>query len=593
MPRKPLHTLISSPGLSLYELYTQGRLEQRFRPADEGALQTWLGEATSFTFHGASGSLNVYQEARPRGGQYWYAYHTSRSGTRKHYLGQTGRVSLAWLEEATQALASESTPPPHTASHIRSQAEPLLTMLSTRLAPPRLPSWLVERERLLAMLDGALATPVTLLSAATGWGKTTLLSAWASRHKAQVAWLSLDELDNSPTRFWVSLIMALRYCPSLTSSFGEAALALLQSPQPPLSACISVLLQELESRQMQDTPIVLILDDYQVIEEPTIHQAMAFWLEHLPANMHLILSSRVDPDLPFARWRARGQVTEIREADLRFQQQEASQYLGQMLSPTLSEGEVRQLILRTEGWAVGLQLVALALQKREDRAVFLQAFTGSQRYLLDYVQEEILARLPTSVRDFLLHSAILSRLDAAVCQAVTASASKAQSQQMLVFLERANLFLVPLDEERRSYRLHDLFREALLACLSATYPELEAVLHRRAASFYEAQGQWSEAIAHCLAAADFSTATRLMERSVEQFWVHGEAATIANWVQALPESVVREHGRLVLTTALYLLNTVPQTTREQRARVYQQMRQIIARVETVLPLLQTDETGPS
>jgi LuxR family maltose regulon positive regulatory protein len=342
------------------------------------------------------------------------------------------------------------------------------------------------------------------------------------------------------------------------------------------------LLQELESREAHPAPVVLIVDDYQVIEDPAIHMGMSFFLEHLPAHLHLILSSRVDPDLPIARLRLRGQLTEIRAADLRFREVEASQYLGQMLSPPLSEEEVRRLVSRTEGWIAGLQLAVLTLQRREDRAAFLQAFTGSQRYLLDYVQEEILERLHTPVRDFLLHSAVLSCLEASVCQAVTAAPTRAASQQMLVFLERANLFLVPLDEERRTYRLHDLFREALLAALHATHPEIVPVLHIRAADFYEAQGQWAEAIAHRLAAADFSTAARLMEQTVEQFWLRGEAATMATWVLALPQPLVGKHARLALTTALYLLNTVAQTTQEQRAKVYQQARQLMARVETAL-----------
>ncbi len=321
-------------------------------------------------------------------------------------------------------------------------------------------------------------------------------------------------------------------------------MALLQSPQPPpLSTILTALLHELESREAHPAPIVLILDDYQVIEEQAIHQGMSFFLEHLPAHLHLILASRVDPDLPLARWRVRGQLTEIRADDLRFQEVEASQYLGQMLSPPLSEEEVRRLVSRTEGWIAGLHLAALTLQKREDRAAFLQAFTGSQRYLLDYVQEEILARLPTSVRDFLLHTAILSRLDASVCQAVTAEPERRVSQQMLEWLERANLFLVSLDEERRSYRLHDLFREALLSALHTTHPESVPVLHHRAASFYEAQGEWAEAITHALQAADYSTAARLMEQTVEQFWLRGEAATIARWVLALPDRFWRANMR--------------------------------------------------
>ncbi|HET8851583.1 MAG TPA: LuxR C-terminal-related transcriptional regulator, partial [Ktedonobacteraceae bacterium] len=442
---------------------------------------------------------------------------------------------------------------------------------------------LVERERLLVALDGALLTPLTLLAAPAGWGKTTLLAAWARRHEAQVAWLSLEELDTSPTRFWVALIAALRRCGGYAPSFGETAVALLSSPQPPpLSTILVVLLQELEGRSAPPAPIVLIVDDYQVIEDPAIHQGMSFFLEHLPAHVHLILASRVDPELPLARWRVRGQLAEIRAEDLRFQEGEASQYLGQMLSTKLSAEEVRKLLSRTEGWIAGLQLAALTLQKRGDRAAFLQAFTGSQRYLLDYVQEEILARLSTPVLDFLLHTAILSQMSASVCQTVTAAPTREASQQMLVFLERANLFLVPLDEERRWYRLHDLFREALLAALHTTQPEMVPLLHRRAASFYEAQGEWAEAIVHRLAAADFSTAARLMEQTVEQFWVRGEAMTMAIWVLALPQLLVGEHARLLLTTALYLLTTVAETTQEQRERCYQQARQLMARVEAAL-----------
>ena len=568
---------------SLYELYTQDRLELRFQPADEAAWLAWLREATSFAFHGPSGSLNVYREARPRGGAYWYAYHTKEGRTRKRYLGRTEHLSLAHLEETAQTLLREQKP---------AQAlDQEMLLLSGRLAPPRLPNALVERERLLWALDGALATPLTLLSASAGWGKTTLLAAWARRHKAQVAWLSLEELDTSPTRFWLSLIAALRGCPSLTPQLGDTVVALLQSPQPPLlSSTLTALLHELESRTAHSAPIVLIVDDYQVIEDPAIHQSMAFFLEHLPAHLHLILSSRVDPDLPLARWRARGHLTEIRADELRFREAEASHYLGQMLSPSLSEEEVRRLLSRTEGWIAGLQLAALTMQKREDRAAFLQVFTGSQRYLLDYVQEEILVRLQTPVRDFLLHCAILSRLDASICQVVTAAPTRASSQQMLAFLERANLFLVPLDEERHSYRLHDLFREALLSALHTIQPELIPLLHRRAAGFYEAQGEWAEAITHRLAAADFSTAARLMEQTVEQFWMRGEAATMARWALALPQSLVREHARLLLTTALYLFNTVMQTTREQRARVHQQVRQLMAQVETALQT-QADETN--
>ncbi len=592
MPRAPLHALIWSRDHAHYALYTRGQLVQRFQLADDATWLAWLDAATSFAFHGAAGHLNVYREARPRGGYYWYAYHTAKRRTRKRYVGPPAQMTFAHLEAVAQTLSADTAREAPAAAPPAREDERPLTLLAIKLSPPRLPYALVTRKRLLDALGGALVTPVTLLSASAGWGKTTLLSAWANRQTAHIAWLSLDAGDNNPTRFWVALIAALRTGGGHLTNIGETAVALLQSPQPPpLTTILTALLNELESWAAHPVPLVLMLDDYQTISDPAIQESLRFFLEHLPAHLHLIVSTRVDPDLPLARLRSRGQLTEIRMDDLRFREEEATDFLGQLLSPALSDDEVHRLTLRTEGWVAGLQLAALALRKRTEYATFLQAFTGSQRFLLDYVQEDILARQPAEVRAFLLQIAILSRLDAAVCQVVTAAPDRRTCQQMLEGLERANLFLVPLDEERRYYRLHDLFREALLATLHTTQPELAPVLHRLAASFYEAQGEWAEAIAHRLAAADFHSAACLMEQTVEQFWERGEAATMAHWVLALPQSLVREHARLVLTTALYLLNTVTQTTQEQRARVHQTVRQLMARVETAMPP-QAGETAP-
>ncbi|HEY6542195.1 MAG TPA: LuxR family transcriptional regulator, partial [Ktedonobacteraceae bacterium] len=398
-----------------------------------------------------------------------------------------------------------------------------------------------------------------------------------------MAWLSLDELDNSPTRFWVSLITALRSCGSYAPGLGETAVALLQSPQPPpLVTCLSALLQKLESREAHLAPVVLMVDDYQVIDDPAIHEGMSLFLEHLPAQLHLILSSRVDPQLPLARWRVRGQLTEIRAADLRFREGEASHFLDQMLSPPLTAEEVHLLTLRTEGWIAGLQLAALAMQKREDRAAFLRAFTGSQRYLLDYVQEDILAHLPDSVRDFLLQTAILTRLDASVCQAVTTSPDKRTCQQMLELLERSNLFLMPLDEERRSYRLHELFREALLAVLHTVHPELVPVLHMRAACFYEAHGELQESITHALAAADDPYAAYLMEQAAPAFWLSGEASTVHTWVFSLPNSVLRAHIGLALDAALRFVNSANLGNETLYASMVALVEHAVARLEELL-----------
>ncbi len=571
MSRAPLHALTWSAEQSLYELYTQGQLEQRFRSAEEAAWLAWLRGVSSFAFHGSSGSLNVYREQRPRGGTYWYAYHTSGGRTRKRYLGRMEHLSLTQLEETARVL---------------SPAQALdqgITLLSGSLAPPPLPASLLERESLLIRLDAALTHPLTLVSAAAGWGKTTLLSAWVSRCKAQIAWLSLSELDNSPTRFWVGLIAALRRGVPTFLGLGQTAMELLQSPQPPeLSTILTTLLNELASHQAPPAPLVLMVDDYHVIDEPAIHEGMSFFLEHLPASVHLILSSRVDPDLPLSRLRVRGQLAEIREADLRLSLEEASQYLGWMLSPMLSAEEVHQLVSRTEGWIAGLHLAALALRQRTDRTAFLQAFSGSQRYLLDYIQEEILAPLSAPARDFLLHSAILSRLDAAACQAVTAAQTRAVSQQMLEWLEQANLFVVPLDEERRSYRLHELFREALLVRLHTSHPELVPLLHHRAARFYEAQEAWAEAIAHALAAPDFPYAVRLMERAAPRCWVSGEAQTVQTWISTLPDAVLWPHARLALQATLRVLDSLFATTEASSARAQALVEQLVARLEALL-----------
>jgi LuxR family maltose regulon positive regulatory protein len=581
MPRSPLHALLWSADQTLYELSTSGHLEQRFRPGDEPLWVAWLETATSFAFQGRSGRLNIYKEARPRGGAYWYAYHTAAHRTAKRYLGQTANVTFARLEEVAHDLARATLPQmPHTArSSALHQTEHGMGPLLTRLVHPPVPATLVERERLLAEVDTVLSRRLLLLSASAGSGKTTLLSAWVARSAARsrkLAWLTLDETDNDITRFWVSVIMALRtHLPGI----GEVALNMVHQPVlPPFATVLTALLNEL-TELTED--LVLILDDYHVIEEQAIHEALLFWLEHVPAQVHLVLASRVDPPLSLSRLRVRDQLRELRDADLRFQQSEAAHFLNGAMKLTLSQEEVDVLEQRTEGWIAGLQLAALVLQQREDHASFVRAFTGSQRYLLDYIQEEILSHLEAPLQNFLLRISVLSHLNADLCQVVT---EEPDSQARLQELERANLFLIALDEERRWYRLHDLFREALLARLRATHPTLIAELHRRAAHWYEEQGELREAIAHRLAAADFAVAASLMERMARETWWHGEIQTFHRWIMALPDAVVREHAPFVLTAALYLLTSFASTSQEQRARAREQTKQMMARVEEALRL---------
>jgi len=621
MPKPSLHVLLWSEEHQHYELYTSGHLQQRFGPEDEQLWQDWLINHTSFAFQGQAGHVSVIKEVRPRGSGYWYAYSTRGRQTSKRYLGRTSALSLTRLEEKALALTSESTPAFNVSLQTKradldgvcrgergvgwmggplwSPAEPPasrkaeprgLLLVETRLHHPRLPSTLVTRGRLLQALDTVLEHRLTLLSASAGSGKTTLLSAWAAASSHHVAWLSLDELDNDSTRFWASVIAALR---TFLPQIAEVALAMLYSPQPPpLSTILTLLLNEVTACSSE---LILILDDYHVIEDQAIHDSLIFFLEHLPANLHLVLSSRVDPGLPLSRWRMQGQMAEMRDTDLCFTQEEAIGFLTQAMGLSLSEEEVVMLERRTEGWIAGLQLAALAMRKREDLSAFIKTFAGSHRYLLDYVVEEILQRQPISIQRFLLQTAVLSRMNAALCQAVTAEPQLQTSQQRLEFLERANLFVVPLDEQRQWYRFHSLFREVLLVRLQASQPEQVPLLHQRAARWYEAQGYVHEAMAHALAARDYSFAAEVLERAVEQLWMNGEAKTASTWVMALPDTILREHIDFALTSALNLLYSAQNMPEQQWAEALAQSEQMIARVEHArqsernTPLSEADE----
>src|SRR5258706_12034545 len=447
-------------------------------------------------------------------------------------------------------------------------------LLVTKFTIPPVRSALLPREHLLTVLDQSRSFPLTLLSASAGFGKTTLLSAWASQSTSEVAWLSLDEQDNDPTRFWAYVIAALRHSGSRLSAVGEATLAMLHSPQPPLlTGALTLLINELAALS-QDT--ALILDDYHLIREQAIHESLQFVLDHFPACLHLLLASRVDPPLPRARLRARGQVVEIRDADLRLSGEEAARFLTQVMSLSLTEEEIGRLEQRTEGWVAGLQLAALSLRRHTDVAAFLQAFTGSHRLILDYVKEEILAPLPQDQQRFLLYTSVLERMNADVCQRLSGEQA---SQQMLESLERAHLFLVPLDEERRWYRFHTLFREVLLARLQATQPEQVAHLHREAALWYQQQGWPHEAISHARDSQDFLFMAELLEGSVEGLYRRGELKTLLTWIKQLPQEVLRAHPHLVTSYMLAFHVLFPFSPQQQEETAY--LQQLRAGVEQV------------
>ncbi|QBD80194.1 transcriptional regulator [Ktedonosporobacter rubrisoli] len=571
MPKPPAHALIWSAKKRCYLLHTPEHPPEPIISGNEEPWRVWLTTHSSFSFQGQQGRLNVLKEGRSRGTGYWYAYHTSSGQRRKRYLGPGVALTLTRLEEMAQALQDSKQEPlqprsPRTASPASLQTSQVdnetlsstvlqgdeindFGMIMTRLSPPSLPATLIIRERLLSVMDTALSRPLTLLSASAGWGKTTLLSAWAHRHSQPVAWLSLEELDNDPTRFWVSLIAALR---RWRPEIGERALALLAGRS--LSAGVSMLLNELVDRNEQPSSIVLILDDYHVIDEPTIHASLSVFLKHLPSYVHLILSSRVDPDLPLSRLRVRGQLVEVRDTDLRFTREEAQHFLIEQMGLALEEREVVLLEAHTEGWIASLHLAALFLQKQTDLSAGVRMLRGNQRFLLDYLREEILASLSQDMQDFLLETSWLNPLSASLCDAVR---GREDSAYLLEQVERANLFLQPLSESRQWYRYHALWAQAMQheARLRLGASALHS-LGQKASLWYEQQRMLPEAIEAALACEEFSRAAMLIERFLVPNSFHNAYHLLCSWLKRLPEEELQTRPDLCFQYALALLFTM-------------------------------------
>jgi LuxR family transcriptional regulator, maltose regulon positive regulatory protein len=377
-----------------------------------------------------------------------------------------------------------------------------------------------------------------------GFGKTTLLGDWVRRSRRPAVWLSLDASDNDPARFWRYVAAALdRVRPGLR----EHVAGLLDGPErPPLEAVATVVINEL-MRPSRDGEVVLVLDDYHLIEAPTVHDSVVFLLERLPPGLRLVLASRADPPLPLARLRARGQLAELRAADLRFTLAETAAFLREAVGLDLPTALVAALQERAEGWAAGIQLAALSLRGHSDPAGFVATFTGSHRYVLDYLTEEVLAGQPEQLVGFLLETSVLGRLCGSLCDAVT---GRDDSQAVLEALERDNLFVVPLDEVRRWWRYHHLFAELLGARLSGMRPARVPELHRAASAWHEEHGFADEAVRHAIAAGDVDGAARLVERHVEELLRRSEGATVDRWLSALPAAPVRARPRLCLAQAV-------------------------------------------
>lgn len=470
---------------------------------------------------------------------------------------------------------------------------PPAQILATKLYIPSPRPNAVRRPRLLARLHGGITGKLTLISASAGFGKTTLVSEWVEELRFTnpdlrftsddlrftnpveqedaasivncipeipdptlinrtseipprgIAWLSLEEGDSNPSRFLTYVVAALQ---RLNPDIGAAVLPMLQSPQlPPIESILTVLINEINSM----APFVLVLDDYHVIESPEIDQGLVFLLDHQPPWMHLVIATREDPSLPLARLRVRGQLTELRAIDLRFMPDEAAAFLRQVMGLELSREDIAALEIRTEGWIAGLQMAALTLQGRSDTASFIQAFTGSHRFVLDYLVEEVLQRQPESVRHFLLQTAMLDRLCGPLCDAVTNGEG---GQALLDTLERGNLFVVPLDGRRQWYRYHHLFADVLRAYAAEKQPEVLPLLHQRASDWYAQADLYPEAIHHALAAADFVRTATLLELVWPEMDGRFQSEAWLAWAKKIPSEIVLVRPVLGLAYAWAWLN---------------------------------------
>lgn len=442
---------------------------------------------------------------------------------------------------------------------------PLPIIVTKIYVPPPRPD-VILRPRLLERLNeglqqgGGFARKLTLISAPAGFGKTTLVSAWCAAHteharqNTQIAWLSLDDGDSDLTRFLTYLVAAIqKVAVPFAPSFGQQVFDALEAPQPAIEPILTALVNEIASIP---NGFILVLDDYHMIDSRAVDDALTFLLEHLPPQMHVVITTREDPQLPLPRLRVRGQLTELRAADLRFTPTEAAEFLNSVMGLELSAQEMTALEERTEGWIAGLQLAALAIQGQlamqghPDVPGFVRTFAGDHRYIVDYLVEEVLLRQPEPVRRFLLQTCVLDRLNGALCDAVT---EQKDGNARLQALERGNFFVVPLDDSRHWYRYHHLFAQVLYAHLTAEQPEQVSTLHLRASVWYEQHGSAGDAIRHALAGKHFERAANLIERAVPEMSRNRQEGMLRGWLKALPDEVVRRRPVLCVRYAGVLL----------------------------------------
>jgi len=449
------------------------------------------------------------------------------------------------------------------------------SILVTKLFIPATRPELVTRPRLIERLDDGLNRKLALVSAPAGFGKTTLVSEWvgnlglvsANKYRGiyKTAWLSLDEGDNDLARFLVYLIAALNRAAGSEATLGESAQAMLQSPQLPTEAILTSLINEVSAIPDE---IVFVFDDYHVIESPLVDDALAFLIEHLPPQLHLVIVTRVDPQLSLARLRARNQLTELRAADLRFTSIEAADFLNRVMGLDLSAENIAALETRTEGWISGLQLAAISMQGHQDRTSFIESFTGSHQFVLDYLLEEVLEQRPEDVQNFLMKTAILNRLTGSLCDSVV---GQEDGQATLEMLNDANLFNVPLDEERRWFRYHHLFADLLRQRLRLIYPKQIPNLHQRASNWCEQNGFIDEAIEHALQGESFERAADMIEAQFGIKYERGDHTKVRRWLAALPEELVCSKPYLCILHAWNLFTSGQLNAADQILQVAEKM----------------------
>jgi len=423
-------------------------------------------------------------------------------------------------------------------------------LLTTKIYLPAARSDLVPRVRLTQILDEGLSRQdkLILVAAPAGFGKTTLVADWLRHVDRPVAWLSLDKDDNNPSRFWRYVIAALQ---TVDATLGQTVLAALESPQlPPLESLLTELINDLSGLAQ---PIILALDDYHFIDAEAIHNSLIFFLDHLPARLCLVITTRVNPPLALSRLRGRAQLTEARTADLRFTVEESGTFLNTINNLKLPKEDIVSLENRTEGWIAGLQLAALSLRQQADKHAFVSAFAGDDRYVADYLLEEVLQRQTAEVQAFLLRTSILDRLCGPLCEAVT---GEVNSQAILAYLERANLFVTTLDNQRHWYRYHHLFADLLrrrlrLGMVSSDLMEL----YRRACAWYESEGFIEEAVSQALAAPDSELAIELLERHVLTVFYRSETMLVHGWLIALPKAILISRPLLCAVYANTIVHT--------------------------------------